>query len=208
MKIYNFTLNEEQIKQTENYLGMTIEQLVSDIIHNKHKGCNDYVLYDDYAEIIICNQRKAIKKRALISLDMVEKTSQYRWYEDGNNYVMSHINDIQASLHRFVLNAQPNQLVDHINGNKLDCRNENLRFCTQSQNAMNSITPNNNTSGYKGVSWQPTRKQWRAYITIHRKQIHLGTYDNIDDAIKARQIGDIKYHDVFAYGHGKKKEVT
>lgn len=45
-----------------------------------------------------------------------------------------------------------NHDIDHINGNKLDNRIENLRACTRSQNLMNAKLSKANTSGYKNVS--------------------------------------------------------
>jgi hypothetical protein len=44
-----------------------------------------------------------------------------------------------------------------------------------------------NTSGIKGVSFDKTRNKWRAHIKINGKQMHLGRFDNIEDAKLARQ---------------------
>ena len=55
--------------------------------------------------------------------------------------------------------------------------------------------PKNNTSGYKGVSWCKSKGMWEAYISIHNKRIHLGRYNNIDDAVKARIEAEEKYFD-------------
>lgn len=45
----------------------------------------------------------------------------------------------------------------------------------------------NNKSGYKGVCWDKQRKKWYASICVHRKRIMIGRFDNIEDAVKARQ---------------------
>lgn len=44
----------------------------------------------------------------------------------------------------------------------------------------------NNTSGYKGVFWSKYHNKWQAYIHLHGKRKHLGYFDDIEDAIKAR----------------------
>jgi hypothetical protein len=56
-------------------------------------------------------------------------------------------------MHRLVMNAPNGTQVDHINGNGLDNRRKNLRFCTTKQNLRNRGKNSRNTSGYKGVSW-------------------------------------------------------
>ena len=44
-----------------------------------------------------------------------------------------------------------------------------------------------NTSCVKGVSWFKRDMKWRVRIGVNEKQIHIGYYDNIEDAIQARQ---------------------
>ena len=51
----------------------------------------------------------------------------------------------------------------------------------------------NNTSGYRGVSYRKDRNKYRAYIKFQGKDIFLGHYDNIDDAIKARKDAEKEY---------------
>lgn len=73
-------------------------------------------------------------------------------------------------------------MVDHINGNGLDNRIENLRACTKSQNMMNMATPKHNTSGFKGVGWSKQMNKWRAHISLDGKLMHLGYFDDIEAA--------------------------
>ena len=105
-------------------------------------------------------------------------------------------------IHRFILDCNKNDVVDHINGNTLDNRKQNLRICSQQQNTMNnSNIRSNNTSGYKGVTWDKSKNKWTAQITVNYKNIHLGRYDKIEDAIKERQKAEIKY-----FGEYRRKE--
>ena len=53
--------------------------------------------------------------------------------------------------------------------------------------------PKNNTSGCAGVSFDKHTRKWAAYIMLRRKKIHLGRYDNIEDAIHARKKAESKY---------------
>lgn len=76
-------------------------------------------------------------------------------------------------LHRQIM-ASPEACIDHISGNGLDNRRANLRAASYSENSRNTGRPKNNSSGFKGVSWDAGRKQFRAQIVVNRKRIHLG----------------------------------
>ena len=58
---------------------------------------------------------------------------------------------------------------------------------------MNSKLYVNNTSGYKGVYWDKKHEKWLAQITYNKKNIHLGCFDDIEKAIKARADAELKY---------------
>jgi len=93
-------------------------------------------------------------------------------------------------LHRIILNAPKDMQVDHINGNRLDNRRENLRLCTHQQNCMNRkpVTP-----GYKGVSW--AKGKWRAQIRYQGYTHYLG--NNFDAPEEAAQAYDEKAKELF-----------
>jgi len=87
-------------------------------------------------------------------------------------------------MHRFILDL-PERLpyVDHIDGDGLNNRRSNLRLVTNSQNLQNRHgLCRLNTSGYRNVYWDKSRQKWMVLLTIRRKSIHLGRYDNIEEA--------------------------
>ena len=59
--------------------------------------------------------------------------------------------------------------------------------------SFDKATPKNNTSGIKGVYFNKQCQKWQAYITVGRKKIHLGFYNDIKEAEKARKNGEDKY---------------
>lgn len=79
--------------------------------------------------------------------------------------------------------------------NKVNTINEvNTCYHTAFQIIEKTSLHKNNTSGKTGVSWDKRSGKWQAYIRIHYKQINLGYYTSLDEAIKARQIAEDKYH--------------
>ena len=92
------------------------------------------------------------------------------------------------------------EFVDHINHNRSDNSWENLRNSTRQENAINKSVNSNNTSGYLGVSFMPSKNKYRASITKDRKQIHLGLFDTAEEAYQARLAANAHYN--FHPNHG------
>lgn len=101
-------------------------------------------------------------------------------------------------LHRVITNATPGTHVDHINGDKLDNRRENLRVVTPQINQVNRKRRNrNNTSGHRGVCYAPAAsptKHWRAQITVNGRNIHLGMFATKEEAVVARRAAELEHY--------------
>ena len=85
-------------------------------------------------------------------------------------------------MHRMILGVDPGIQVDHINGDGLDNRKQNLRKCTQSQNQQNRRKFKKCSSKYKGVHWMKYAKKWRARISYQGTRISLGVFDTEAEA--------------------------
>ena len=130
----------------------------------------------------------------IIDNEDFEKVSQYKWYYnltvDGNGYAR---HDIQINkrrkllfLHRFVLDIDEGGYVDHKNGNSLDCRKRNLRFCTNQQNAFNIKSRKKNKMGYKGVYWNRSKTNpYSVQIMLNGDTITIGRFKTKIEAAKA-----------------------
>jgi hypothetical protein len=82
-------------------------------------------------------------------------------------------------MHRLILGVSDRRIyVDHINRDKLDNRKSNLVTCSSQENQRNCSSTRGSTSRFKGVSWDKNRNKWSAVITVHRKLIHLGRFEN------------------------------
>jgi hypothetical protein len=122
----------------------------------------------------------------------------------SHGYLCVGINYNSYRAHRLIFLMHKGYLpktIDHINGDKLDNRIENLRAATVGQNQHNRKTNANNTSGYKGVGWNKALKKWTARITLERKTINLGYFANVEEAAEVVRKAREELHGSFA-NHG------
>ncbi len=77
------------------------------------------------------------------------------------------------------------ELLDHIDMNKQNNTIENLREADKELNSWNREKQNNNTSGFRGVSWNKSASKWHAYITIKGTRYHLGLFSTPEEASEA-----------------------
>jgi hypothetical protein len=93
-------------------------------------------------------------------------------------------------MHRLIVGAPDGMVVDHINGNSLDNRKENLRLCTPLENSRNCRKKESPT-GYRGVFCY-------AVIRVNRKYVKLGSFRTTEEAARAYDKAAKKYHGEFA----------
>lgn len=116
-----------------------------------------------------------------------DRVSRYYWAMDRKGYVRTSIRKKHMSLHRLVMNAQPGQIVDHIDGDKLNNSRSNLRFVTHRQNKQNTPAHKDSLTGVKGVCPLPNGR-YHAQICINGKQISIGRFVTIRAAAEAYNI--------------------
>lgn len=123
-------------------------------------------------------------------------------YKHHEGYKSISIGKKEYLLHRVIWMMQtgvwPDQ-VDHIDHDRSNNRWSNLREVVSRDNQLNTSKSRNNTSGVTGVRILPSGR-YCSYIMVHRKQISLGTYDDLEDAILARKAGELQYG--FHINHG------
>lgn len=88
--------------------------------------------------------------------------------------------------------------VDHINGNHLDNRRENLRVCTKAENSRNKGVRAHNKLGVKGVYLDARRGKYRAQIRVDGRKHDLGCFDSIDAAKARYNQAALEFHGQFA----------
>lgn len=144
-------------------------------------------------------------KYAIVDDEDFERLNQFQWschhgyavrdsgrLADGSHY--------DLFMHRVIMNTPDDLFVDHISGNKLDNRKENLRNCTARNNNQNKRPQKNKQIKYKGVSaCDHSSKKFRARITIKGKETFIGFFNSEIDAAKAYNEAAIKEFGEFAW---------
>jgi hypothetical protein len=125
--------------------------------------------------------------------------SAWTWYRARNRAVVGHPHTPRTTfLHRLILNAQPGQIVDHIDGDPRNNTRANLRFATQSQNRANEHVSRGGSSVYRGVYWDANREKWSASLAIKAKPRFLGRFTDEAQAARAYDRAAAEYFGEFA----------
>jgi len=95
----------------------------------------------------------------------------------------------------------PAEEVDHINGDGSDNRWCNLRKASRHINGRNTRLKSNNTSGLHGIAWSKSRNKWRVRIVVDHKEIFLGRYSDLFEAVCVRKAAELKHG--FHNNHGR-----
>ena len=117
---------------------------------------------------------------------------RYRWIKvDGQRYAAHRI--IFYMTHGYCP-----EYIDHIDGNGLNNKPENLRPATLSENKCNQKIYKSNTSGIKGVYWCKPKNAWVAQIAINKRRKTLGKFETKELAAECVNLARQTLHGNFA----------
>src|ERR1044072_4019910 len=110
-------------------------------------------------------------KHVIVNDEDYEWLNQWRWHsckgyarrQEGKTFII---------MHRLIMQTPSHLQVDHINGNRLDNRRQNLRNCTLAENRKNK---SKTRQGYKGVEHH-TENCYGSYIRSDNKCFYLGSF--------------------------------
>lgn len=160
----------------------------------KFKKYNKYDLSGDYGICYLADT----ELKVFFDLEDYNLIKNILWKTDECGYARGY--DVKTKrlvrMHKIITHTDENTIIDHINRDKLDNRKENFRYATKSENRINSKTRTNNTSGIQGVRYEEGK--WRVRISVNGKYIHIGMFNDFEEAVKARLMAEKKYYGEFA----------
>ena len=119
----------------------------------------------------------------------------------NTGYWRINIDNKKYQAHRLIyvmFHGYAPEFIDHIDGDKLNNRIENLRAATRSQNQRNRRARHDSTSGAKNVLWSKRLKRWVIRIWVDGKHKFVGTFIDLDLAKFVASEYHDKYHGEFA----------
>lgn len=127
----------------------------------------------------------------------LEKVKKYKWHM-SKGYVINRKNHQNTYLHRLIANTPDGLFTDHIDHDRLNNLDSNLRVCTYQQN-------NRNRKGVKGVTKDRNCNRWIAQMSIDNVTRSLGRFKTEEEAIKCRLEAERKIFGKFSYNLWRKK---
>lgn len=162
-----------------------IQQKRKQIHNEKHIERNG----DGYA--VIKNKEYHI----LVDDDLWHEYSAKFWHI-SNGYAKTNVDDTTIFMHRMVMNATDDDMIDHINKNRLDNRRCNLRIAKHDENNHNRTKKRNASSKYYGVNKNGNR--WCGRFRYQGKTIYCGTFATELEAAKAYNAKATEYYGEYA----------
>ncbi len=176
-------------------------------MERKRNDPNEIIVEDDICRMKLYNNKCEEVAETIFDLKYKSEIEKYKWHLQ-KGYVATDWFDendkhVQMCLHQAIIQISGQEVpegyeIDHKDTIKLNNLEENLRVCTRYQNQHNRTKQRNNTSGYKGITWQEQSKKWRAQIRVNNKKIFLGLFEKDLDAAQAYNNAALQYHGEFA----------
>lgn len=176
-------------------MGKSLIFYESSIIYSPRKEPNIFTVVGDIAVIDLRGNSGQLIAQTITNKGLLPYLLKRKWCFDGHGYAISQY-PCFIQMHRLI--KETNLEVDHINGNSLDNRVENLRVVTHQQNVWNIRKIPKNKSGYRGVSYLSRKRKWQATICHKGKTVFLGYFDDKESAARAYDLKAISLRGEFA----------
>lgn len=139
---------------------------------------------------------------SIVSIQDYETIRNYKWCaakRANTHYAVARDRKTKKNvlMHRILLNAKPDEQVDHRDGDGLNNQRNNIRKCSIFDNMQHTKFRKNNTSGHRGVQYRSDRGVWSARIMAKRRYISLGCFAKKEAAVMAYFDAAKKYHGEF-----------
>lgn len=172
-----------------------------------NKYLNKYRIEGEACYIDCFNTKGVLKGSIIINTDDLPLVRDYQWHVENSRrnlqYGQASTNGKLPTktirIHRLLMPDA--KQIDHINHNGLDNRRCNLRACDNRENNCNKNFSFNPKSGYTGIRYNEKVGSYYVRIMVHKKEISLGHYKSLEEALEARKQGELRYFGEFRYNN-------
>lgn len=155
---------------------------------------NEIILHKNYAEIVTYNINNEPLHKFKIDLEDINRVSLYKWHSTkpakSTQLIYLVSNDV-GYYHRYIMDAKPGQMIDHINLNTFDNRKSNLRFANQTVQNHNQHCRENTRFDIKGIDQHSDinrTKRFMARFAIKGKTYRSPWFITYEEAVFARYL--------------------
>jgi hypothetical protein len=125
-----------------------------------------------------------------IGFTLVDEEDYIKYKDLQLHLTHGHAHSSLGFLHRIIMNANPGEIVDHINNDRLYNRKSNLRIVNRKINARNRTKNKNTSSKFHGVSL--ANNKWQCHVKVNTKNLSF-RFDNEHHAAYYRDVLVLKY---------------
>lgn len=165
----------------------------------------------EYYKIKLYRKNTDLTNYAIVSLNKIDYVDTYKWYLGKNGYPFTYINGKRCQLHRFIWyintgswknnfiieNKFTKLYVDHINRDKLDATDNNLRLATPAQNAYNKTSKNALIDPYTQETLHHIKLKKSGYEIVITKNNITNKINKIASLEEAKQIYNMMASEMF-----------
>jgi|SRR5699024_7669222 len=118
----------------------------------------------------------------------------YPWYGGKGVEICEQWKDDFPAFHEWAVNNgyQDGLEIDRIDSNG-NYSPDNCRWVDRVVQGQNQKIRSDNTSGVRGVKWNSSRSKWEVGISVNKKRLYLGLYEDFDEAVKVRREAEEKH---------------
>ena len=186
------TISERRVKHIKEKYGFKRNKL----------PCNHYYTYGEVSKIFLCNVKGTTIGFTSVDTNNLDKLLKLgTWCKHHKGY--AYCSNENLFMHRTIMNCADNQMTDHIDRDRLNNLESNLRPCTNMENQQNVSLHSRNISGYKNVKWNARDGKWQVMLSYDNKRIFLGNFTSIGEADEVAKFGR-----AYTYNFSKDKEST